>query len=1179
MSLPNVHTSCRAVRRTLLAGAAVASTALTVSAARAVPLLIDVGDGGEDLASGYRALGARAAYTDPAGVGWVSEEPGLVRFCYGDEYDSPEQWKKDASRVEGTSTFFSPEERYWGYVGGMPFEADGSFVYEFAFPLPIGTLEIFDTHTAWGHKGLNKVVMSTSTDGETWTERHNDPTRYYSHHYRADLSEELAGKRRLFVRYSFHPGDPSSNPVRSHARLDSFGMRGTLRRTPPSGFYPGQRLARVSDHPLTDGPFHDGEKGDLLVRDGAVIVHRATLRVHVPAGRYYVETVSSPADYDLLVDGEPVNPPHLAPWRTGNGVRTVAGRVAHGGGALDLTIRSRGRVVRLCGVRILPDRSDAWPARFEAGRLVLTEPSDDPAVAAGMSILEDAGFVHTAEATRTAVAAFSKVADPDLRSVLIVLAGVQPNVTRYDRGLAHAKKALDSVLEEAPLNLVARDLRDDLDRLVLGEHKYHRYWWEEAVPGGPVEPIFRALKGRAGYHAFMERGRTEELRKQYQPLIQEALEHYPNDVFLRMYNLERVAWGEEYTTGGEGAPRWAALQRELLGRTLHVVHWWIDNRQRRDGSFGGGLNDDVEALRSWPIAILTLSDRKAQAAAQKLSDGVWRSGALVNGYSRELWDIQHSAEESSDTQPQFIGVRYGDPEWIWRNMRTLTCMRDVWTAVNPLGFRHFRSAYVSATEVDTSGTRGVDVPYATRAAKHGHWLAWYARFTEPDKLMTEWARAWATACMRTDRGKPRGVPPAAVDFETGQLGGKGPNWYSPKLGWSYFDWPGKVDSILDQLLLAYTIDPDPTFVAPFPAMLELIRRHRDADASSAAPGSEAWAATVLLGRGTDPSSRSVTRSQGSLDAVFGKWRVLTGDSRFDDLLREVGDFYVRYVLTGDTAPLEEALHKALEKGVNQYGLGAMRYNLPMLTSEVKHTDRIFLAGHDVLSSMYGGSPGSAVYCPAHAVTWEDTGPHVAALVRRADPERLVVRAYCFEEKAKEIGMRVWRMPRGRYRLTVRADEADETPVSREVRIRERGDRVDLRLPPRQEMRIELKLVEAEPASDRLPDLAVARRDITLTPQAPAPGSDATVSVKVHNIGSADAGAFVVKLFAVSGEHRRDAAELPVEGLACSRRLLPATTTLTAQWRFPDPKPERLRVSIEYEGQQITVRNDAVELEL
>jgi hypothetical protein len=1134
-----------------------------------LPAVFDIGSVEGKQRANHIVVGAEQPYSNASGFGWVAQPDNLIRFSYHDQYSSPTKWKRDATQSEGNSTFFPKKKKYWKNVGATPAGSDGSFVYEFVFPGEIETIVLSDIHTVWGSGRANKVVMWTSADGKNWTKRHDDKRKFMQYYYKGDFSNDFRGKKKFFVKYFFH-GDEKRRDVRAGARVDSFSLVGTLRGEMPADFQPKPVGLTLSAMNYTAGALD--KKG------GAIINNFAIFRIDLPAGAYYVETLSNRADYNLYVGDARISAPNRPKWRD-NGkanTRTVSGRVNHKGGALDIRIQSKGELVNLHAIRIMKDHEHVWPVRFENGRLVFASESTDPAVKKGVGIWQTTKFEHTPEITPKVLSAFAQVKDVDMRATLIALAGTGPNVKGNNPSFRKANKLLRGIISKYPNNVFTRDLLDDMQCILKGDRKYRHFWWDDVPKESVLYPVLIAVKGRFAYNEWMERGRQKKFLDKFMPLVAEAKKTYPNDTFIRMYNLEDVLWGKEYMDGAENAPRWAALQRELLGRTLHVINWWVDNRQRKNGSFGGSLNDDVEALRPWIVPIVAFNDRKIQAAAQKLSDGIWKSKYIVNGYSRELWDVQHSSEETSDSQPQFIGVRYGDPEWIWRNMLTLTCMRDVWTDINPKGYRHFKSAYISATEIDTKGKRAVDVPYATRAVKPGHWLGWYANYPEVNQLMSEWAEAWVVASMRSDRGKPRGIPPAGVAFKSGQLGGLGKSWYSIGLDhWRYFKWPRMVNATFEQMLLAYTLTDDPKYLEPFTTILDLARKYEGKSGFVAMPGTEAWAMSTLLGNKVDPKTNMVTRGRNMLWSVFGKWRVLTGDTRYDDLLKRVGTPYVKFYLMGETKGLEEEFEKTLEKGSSPHGLGAMRYNLPMLTSEVKYTDRIFIRGYHTLYATYTGSFGKPDYCPAQSVTWENAGKHFAALVSKAEKNHVQVRTYNFEKKPNELNMLVWRMPRGRCRLTLTALDGSSAPETREVTITERGDRVALTLPSRKEMLIDLKLIEKVDVPRDLPDVAVDLRNMSFKPKKQKVGDKLIITAKVHNIGVADAKNCKVMFIAESNGAERVIGTVDIGTLPRSRDLKPSTKMVSITWTIVAPKPKRIRAEVSCSGPQITVRNDIV----
>ena len=70
---------------------------------------------------------------------------------------------------------------------------------------------------------------------------------------------------------------------------------------------------------------------------------------------------------------------------------------------------------------------------------------------------------------------------------------------------------------------------------------------------------------------------------------------------------------------------------------------------------------------------------------------------------------------------------------------------------------------------------------------------------------------------------------------------------------------------------------------------------------------------------------------GFLTDALAKYRLLTGDTQHDALLRADASGYVRYRLTGDPAPLESALRRNAE---------AFRSNWEAYTSEMRWTDRV-----------------------------------------------------------------------------------------------------------------------------------------------------------------------------------------------------------------------------------------------
>jgi len=67
---------------------------------------------------------------------------------------------------------------------------------------------------------------------------------------------------------------------------------------------------------------------------------------------------------------------------------------------------------------------------------------------------------------------------------------------------------------------------------------------------------------------------------------------FPKNRIPGAYLGNAIPWPKNYASI-DNAPEWAVLQREHIERYRDIIHWWIDQRQRADGAFGGGL------LRRW----------------------------------------------------------------------------------------------------------------------------------------------------------------------------------------------------------------------------------------------------------------------------------------------------------------------------------------------------------------------------------------------------------------------------------------------------------------------------------------------------------------------------------------------------------------------------------------------------
>ena len=208
------------------------------------------------------------------------------------------------------------------------------------------------------------------------------------------------------------------------------------------------------------------------------------------------------------------------------------------------------------------------------------------------------------------------------------------------------------------------------------------------------------------------------------------------------------------------------------------------------------------------------------------------------------------------------------------------------------------------------------------------------------------------------------------------------------------------------------------------------------------PGSEAWCAR---------------RMSGFLSDALAKYRLLTGDTRHDALLRGDASGYVRYRLTGDRAPLESALRRNAK---------AFRSNWEAYTREMRWTDRVmsftrnFLnylpetappaPSPEILYNTATGDPGNPLVFPLNAVRWRTPPRDIAALVTESGRTTFAAELFHFGDRPRDVEVELFLLSHGEYELTLTAAGAVNSPsLERQAfRVEGPGVRVPLQLPAR-----------------------------------------------------------------------------------------------------------------------------------
>ena len=643
----------------------------------------------------------------------------------------------------------------------------------------------------------------------------------------------------------------------------------------------------------------------------------------------------------------------------------------------------------------------------------------------------------------------------------------------------------------------------------------------------PDEPFY--LKGRyeiarTTYWNLRESGGSDNKGLDKSQFVIETmkkiLDVHPDFDMAKIYLNQKVPWGKDYSADSAGAPTWAALAREVLSRQHEVIHWWTEH-QAPDGSMGGdqSFGDDVEMLRSWPGVALVTDDEDIRESMRRIADGVYTYIA-PNGFNQGIWDVQHSAEPTGD--PAFLTrIDYGNPKHVERGFRFMEHFRDTFTGINPKGHRHFKSILMGAEGVSEKEPFSCDTHYHVRAAKPGLWAMWYSGLPEAVDLFTEWADAWYEDAMRTDRGKPKGVMPSAVAFATDRIGGYGPenDWKITNSGYTYYDWTPGHTRLFDLLYVMWRMVGKVNYLEPM----------------------------ILV---PQPST-------------VATWRAYTGDTSHDDIIKNAGGAYGRFLTSGDIGIIEKTLEGTLR---------SLRHNFPLKTSEVTMTDRISIGNTGVIHGMYTGAvPASNLPFTLGAVTWSDTGTDFAALVRENSPDGMRINVYGFYDSPREIGIRFWDLDRGSYEVRIGSDTDDDGRINGETNVisftmDKRGDELRFTLPSRKLVALEVTQREAfPPVLNPLPDIAVVRDDIEFARDLPSAGHGTALSVMVHNIGGEKTGAFTVALSVIRGESRRIIDKVRFPGLGAPRDFKPKREAIALSGFVPEGA-ESIVVSVDPENE-------------
>ena len=536
----------------------------------------------------------------------------------------------------------------------------------------------------------------------------------------------------------------------------------------------------------------------------------------------------------------------------------------------------------------------------------------------------------------------------------------------------------------------------------------------------------------------IRRQRFDEVRHS----LTEYTKRYPENRLVRMY-LGEPMLSEKHYPPAPGAPEWAIYQREGLERMTDIVEWWVDNRQKETGEYGGGWGDDCEMWRWWVPVLIGFENPKIIEAQEKLSRAIMNLDYMKPGYYTNITDVEHSAEESADALTPMMILAPEDPFWSKKAFRLADFMQDLWTGVNDRGFTQFKSIYFSADTVITESKKAFDTVYHPRAVQPTllYWLRTGDKHLE--KLFTSWMDTWADATARAENGKPAGIIPSAIHWPDGSVGGVKPEWWNPE-GLLY-RWPSAMYLMTEALLMTYHMTKEDRYLQPIRSMAQIRLNYlKKSKAGQAEAGSEDWCAAKL----------------GWLTRILAKYKFLSGSSEFDELFKKDAAAYSAFRFFGD----EKSLVRALRDNAK-----ALRVNFAGYTSEVRYTDRVLrfpivFGGNGIyvdaipsikqpdpglLYTTTTGDMGALYFFPLNAVRWLTSSRDIAALVTESGREHFKAQLYHFGRDPRAMAAELYLLDPGEYEFSVCAhDNPDSNLTVQRIHVSGQRTRISFQLPSR-----------------------------------------------------------------------------------------------------------------------------------
>lgn len=490
-------------------------------------------------------------------------------------------------------------------------------------------------------------------------------------------------------------------------------------------------------------------------------------------------------------------------------------------------------------------------------------------------------------------------------------------------------------------------------------------------------------------------------------LMRIAHKSFPNNQLVKAYLGDYQPW-DDLVAPDTLAPDWANAQRMVLEKLQYLIYWWIDHRQITGGQFGGGWGDDVEIWRRWAPVLLSFRDEKVIDSQRELFNGLFRLSKMKKGYTSEFNDVEHTSEEYSDPLTCMLMLEPENPIWEARTLKVMDYMEELWSGINEKGMLQFKSTWFSVDEVGADSKGACDTPYHTRLIQP-LMLIWQRTGNKrAGNFLIRWMKTWVEATFTEACGKPMGIIPAAIHWPDGKPAGTGRNWWHPENSKTSYDFPQEQEVMYECFLQTYAITGDEYFLRPIRFAGEKLLAGVGKEKPESYPeGSLGWSLAILKTRLINP---------------FAKYRILTGDDRFDKLLNAPAGGYALFLKNGDANILTthfNTLRRSLSLPETFY------------TTEVRWTDRLFtfviffayahgqspphFSPIELFASLTGNL-GDYKTMPLTGVKWLTNATEIAILVEENTANEFRAKLFHFGNETRKMGGTFYQLGNGTYNI-------------------------------------------------------------------------------------------------------------------------------------------------------------------